>query len=258
VSARELRRLCSLAVSAAASVLFSAQIAAEPSSPPDLSGSWERYRGPSGDAHMPPPETPPPLKAPWLAEWQARRAAEREADARGEPFASGYTHCLPDGVPSMMSGPFPLEILQNARQINIAQEAYSQIRRIYLDKPQAALEDLEPGFYGHSVGEWRGSTLVVDTIGVKEYVRFRDAPHSPRMRVTERFTLVAPDILWDEITIEDPEVLTKPWTVTFAYRRMPDYEMLEYVCEDNREYADEQGITRLRLGSEIDAEAERP
>ena len=45
-------------------------------------------------------------------------------------------------------------------------------------------------------------------------------------------------------------MLEEPWTVTFAYRRMPDYEILEYVCENNREYADEQGVTRLRTGSE--------
>jgi hypothetical protein len=217
---------------------------------PDLTGSWERYRGPAGDPVNPPPEAAPPLKPDLLAEWQARRAAEREADARGEPIASGYTHCLPDGVPSMMSGPFPFEILQGATQINIAQEAYNQNRRIYLDKPQLTLDDIELGFYGRSVGKWEGDTLVVDTIGIKEYVRFRDVPHTRDMRVTERFRLVAPDILWDEITIEDPAVLEKPWTVTFAYKRMPDYEIIEYVCEDNREYADEDGVTRLRVGGE--------
>jgi hypothetical protein len=69
------------------------------------------------------------------------------------------------------------------------------------------------------------------------------------MRIVERLRLVAPDILWDEITIEDPAVLAKPWTTTFAYRRMPDYKIIEYVCEDNREYADENGITRLRTGT---------
>jgi hypothetical protein len=31
---------------------------------------------------------------------------------------------------------------------------------------------------------------------------------------------------------------------------MPDYEIIEYVCEDNREYADEDGVTRLRVGGE--------
>lgn len=216
-------------------------------SPPDLTGSWERHRAPPGDPTNPPPEASPPLKPALLAEWQVRRAAAQAADARGEPIATGYTHCLPDGVPSMMSGPFPFEILQGATQLNLTQEAYNQTRRIYFGRPQVTLDDIELGFYGHSVGEWQGDTLVVDTIGIKDYIRFRDAPHSPEMRITERFRLVTPDVLWDEITIEDPEVLEKPWTVTFAYRRMPYYSILEYVCEDNREYADENGIGRLRV-----------
>jgi hypothetical protein len=241
------RAFCSaLAGVAALCAAFAAE--AQTEGRPDLTGSWERYRGPAGDRATPPPEAPPPLKPDLLAEWQARRAAERAADARGEPIATNYTHCIPDGVPSMMSGPFPFEIVQSRTQVNIAQEAYNQIRRIYLDKPQVTLDDIELGFYGRSVGEWQGDTLVVDTIGIKDYVRFRDVPHTPDMRITERFRLVAPDILWDEITIEDPAVLEKPWTVTFAYRRMPDYEILEYVCEDNREYADEDGVTRLRTG----------
>jgi hypothetical protein len=237
-----------LAGLAAAAFVLIFTTEAQSTPPPDLTGSWERYRGPVGDSANPPPEMPPPLKSNLLAEWEARRAAQRAADERGEPLASNVTHCIPDGMPSMMSGPFPFEIVQNATQINIAQEAYSQIRRIYLGKPQVTLDDIELGFYGRSVGEWQGDTLVVDTIGIKEYVRYRDVPHSRDMRITERFKLVRPDILWDEITIEDPAMLEKPWTVTFAYRRMPDYEIIEYVCEDNREYADDGGVTRLRIG----------
>jgi hypothetical protein len=49
------------------------------------------------------------------------------------------------------------------------------------------------------------------------------------------------------ITIEDPVVLEKPHTHTVAYRRMPDYTRLEYVCEDNREYADDQGRQKIRI-----------
>jgi hypothetical protein len=97
------------------------------------------------------------------------------------------------------------------------------------------------------VGNWEGNTLVVDTIGIKDYVVYRDVPHSPQLRVRERLHLVTPDILWDELTFEDPAVLEKPWKVTFAYRRAPNYEIIEYVCEDNREYADDKGVTRLRL-----------
>ena len=240
-------RWVAIAAVASAALAVGAPLLAQTRKPVDLTGSWERYRAPPGDPTNPPPESPPPLKASLLADWQARTAAARAADARGEPIATGYTHCLPDGVPSMMSGPFPFEILQGATQLNITQEAYNQTRRIYFGRPQVTLDDIELGFYGHSVGEWQGDTLVVDTIGLKDYIRFRDAPHSPNMRIKERFRLVAPDILWDEITIEDPEMLDKPWTVTFAYKRMTDYDILEYVCEDNREYADENGVGRLRV-----------
>jgi hypothetical protein len=48
--------------------------------------------------------------------------------------------------------------------------------------------------------------------------------------------------LWDEITMVDPVTLEEPWTVTYAYKRMPDYTLLEYICEDNREYEDENGV----------------
>jgi hypothetical protein len=75
-------------------------------------------------------------------------------------------------------------------------------------------------------------------------------PHSKDMRIKERIRSVAPDIVWDEITIEDPATLVKPWTYTVAYKRMPGYTLLEYICEDNREYADEQGIQKIRLGKD--------
>jgi hypothetical protein len=222
---------------------------------PDFSGSWERHRAPAGDPTNPPAEAAPPLKPEFLRPWKERREAARIAEERGEPIATGYVVCLPDGVPSMMSGPFPLEIVQGREQINIAQEAYSQVRRIYFDKPQASLDEIELGFYGRSVAEWEGNTLVVDTVGIKDYVRFRDVPHTQEMRIVERMRFVTPEVFWDEITIEDPEILETPWTVTFAYRRMPGYEIIEYVCEDNREYADENGVTRLRTGAPTDAPA---
>jgi hypothetical protein len=212
---------------------------------PNISGAWERYRAPEGQAGSPPPESAPPLKAEELKAWQDRAAARRAADARGEPLVNGNAYCLPDGMPGMMAGPFPFEFLQSPGQVTVVQEAYNQIRRIYLDQPQTDWADIEPGFYGHSVGQWKDGVLSVDTIGIKEKVRFRDVPHSPKMHVSERIHLATPDILWDEITIEDPETLTKPWNLTFAYKRMPGYEILEYVCEDNREGADENGVLRL-------------
>ena len=94
-----------------------------------------------------------------------------------------------------------------------------------------------------------GDTLVIDTVGIKETVPgYQNMPHSDQMRITERIRLVTPDILHDQITIEDPVVLEKPVTYTLAYRRMPNYKMVEFVCENNREYLDEKGAVRMRLG----------
>jgi hypothetical protein len=66
------------------------------------------------------------------------------------------------------------------------------------------------------------------------------------MKITERLSLLAPDILRDEITIED-EYLERPWTYAYTFRRMPGYKLLEYVCEDNRDYVDENGHVTLRI-----------
>jgi hypothetical protein len=221
---------------------------------PDLSGSYERYRGAPGtrggqpDPLVPPPPSPPPLKPDLLKEWQAKQQAAREADAKGEPLAASVVQCLPEGMPGMMNGPFPMEILESKGQVTIIQEAYNQVRRILLNQPQKAVDDVEPGFYGHSVGRWEGETLVVDTIGIKESVRYLNMPHSKDMRIKERIRSVTPDIVWDEVTIEDSATLEKPWTYTVAFKRMPGYTLLEYICEDNREYADDKGIQKIRIG----------
>ena len=220
---------------------------------PDITGSWERYgaRGAAGaqrDATMPPPAPQPPLKPEYLKEWQTRLQAAREADAKGTPLATNATLCLPEGMPAMMGATFPMEILQSRGQVTVIEEAFTQVRRVFLDQPQKAIEDVEPGFYGYSVGRWEGDTLVVDTVGIKESVRYQNVPHSDKMRIKERIHLVAANILWNEITIEDPVTLERPWAFTLAYRRNPDYKLLEYVCEDNREYADESGLQKIRIG----------
>jgi hypothetical protein len=112
------------------------------------------------------------------------------------------------------------------------------------------MDAVPPGYYGRSVGRWEGDTLVVDTIGIRESVRYQGIPHSDQMRITERMRLVTPDILHDEITIEDPIVLEAPIRYTLAYTRLGGYEMVEFVCENNREYIDERGTVRLQLGND--------
>ena len=75
---------------------------------------------------------------------------------------------------------------------------------------------------------------------------YSNLPHSAE-RITERFRLVNADSLLDQVIIEDPVVLEKPVTYTLAYRRLPNYKMVEFICENNREYVDEQGKVRMKL-----------
>ena len=242
--------LAALAALAALAYVTAAQAAA-----PDhqgLNGAWDRYGTLNPDPRVTPaaPVPPPPLKPEYEAEWLARQKAAKEADARGQPQFGGYARCLPDGMPAMMMAMFPMEVLQTPGQITIIEEAYNQVRRIYLNEKQVPIDDAEPGFWGHSVGHWEGDTLVVNTIGIKEEVRFRDTPHSPNMQIDERIRMLSKDIFEDQVTVTDPQYLTQPWKFTWKYVRKPGYKILEYVCESNREYQDPQtGGIRMRIGT---------
>lgn len=219
--------------------------------PPDLSGVWAPYRpGRGADPKLnPPPPTPIVLKSQYAKPYEARRAAEDEALKRGEPLGTPAVQCVPYGFPRMMAvALYPAEIIQRPSQITIITEAFSEVRRVYMNQPQLPIDEVPPGYYGHSVGKWEGDTLVVDTVGIKESVPgYQMLPHSAQMRITERIRLLTPDMLHDQITVEDPVVLEKPFTYTLAYRRMPDYKMVEFVCENNREYLDEKGAVKMKL-----------
>ncbi len=222
--------------------------------PHDFSGTWDRYTPPppaNRTATTPPAPAaipPPPLKPRFQAAYDAEQKKIAAANAAGEPIATNYTHCIPDGMPAMMMAMFPMEVLQSKGQTTIIQEAYNQVRRIYLDYTLPAVDDAEPGFWGHSSGKWQGNDFVVETIGIKDYVRFRNAPHSANMRIHERMRVLDADHFQNEVTVEDPEFLTGPWSWKWVYQRRPDYKMYEYVCEDNREFADPvTGKARLRI-----------
>jgi hypothetical protein len=232
--------------------VMSALLSGQSTKTPDFTGAWGTFRAGRGGGD--PKLNPPPagelvLKPEYAKPYEARRAAEAEANKRGEQLANSGAQCIPYGVPTMMSvAVYPVEIVQTAKQMTIISEAFSEVRRVYLDRPQIPLEDVPPGYYGRSVGKWDSDTLVVDTIGIKTSVGgYRGMPHSEKMHITERFKLVAPDVMHDQITIDDPVVLEKPMVYTLAYRRMPNYEMVEFVCDNNREYVDEKGVVRLKV-----------
>jgi hypothetical protein len=215
-----------------------------------INGSWEAYpvRGegfgsgtkPKTPVPGPPAVPEPPLKQPYLDEWRAAQTRNAELTRKGLPPPSTGMACIPEGMPAMMQATFPMEILETPGQVTIIQEAFTQVRRVHLGAPAIAPQDAEPRFAGHSTGRWEGNTLVVETVGIKESVRFRNTPHSTNVRIRERLRLVNDEILENQVTVEDPEYLTKPWTWTWMYKRWPGYRIEEYVCEDNRYFEDPQ------------------
>jgi hypothetical protein len=219
---------------------------------PTLGGTWVPMGAGRGvdPRFAPPPAGPIVLKPEYAKAFETRRTAEAEATRRGEPSASAGVLCNPYGMPRMMAvASYPIEILQTPGQITIITEAFSEVRRVYLNQPQLPLDEVPPGYYGHSVGRWEGDALVIETVGIKESVPgYNGMPHSSQMRIVERMRLVSADVLHDQITIHDPIVLEKPVTYTLGYRRLPNYKMVEFVCDNNREYVDEQGRVRMRLG----------
>ena len=206
----------------------------------DLTGTWDRYRAPGFKidprfTSSIPVETNPPLKPKYLAEWRARQKAAHEADVRGQPLYGGYAQCLPDGMPAMMMAMFPMQVLQTPGQITVIQEAYRQVRYIYLDQTQVPIADAEPGFWGHSVGHWEGDTLVVDTVGFndKAWLDLVGHPRTEKAHIIERFTRPELGRINAEITIDDPGAYSRPWAVFESSQLAPDWEIIEYVCNEN-------------------------
>jgi len=139
--------------------------------------------------------------------------------------------CYMPGVPRATYMPFPFQIVQTPGQVFIAYEFASAARIIHMDSepPSPA-----PSWMGWSIGRWEGDTLVVEVTDQVDKTWFDRAGnfHSDALRVTERYTPITPNHLRYEALIEDPNVFTRPWTITMPlYRRMePDVQLLEFKC----------------------------
>jgi hypothetical protein len=138
-----------------------------------ITGSWEAYplRGegfgsgvqPKVRVPAPAPIPEPPLRQPHLDEWRALQAKNAELTRKGLPPPSTGMACIPEGMPGMMQATFPMEILETPGQITVIEEAFNQVRRIFLGAPAISPEDAEPRFAGQSTGRWEGAVLVVET-----------------------------------------------------------------------------------------------
>jgi hypothetical protein len=188
---------------------------------PDLSGLW----GPSGYAA----NIAKDLKAGQVPmRPDAAKLFQEHQSSRGKGDTART--CLPDGIPRSDSLAF--KIMHNPDLLLILYEgSVHTFRQVFMDG-RGHPGDLDPTWYGHSIGRWDGDAIVVDTVSQngKTWLDQAGHPTTEKLHVTERFT--RPDLghLRVEITIDDPGAYTRPWTVTQVSPLIENRELREFLC----------------------------
>jgi hypothetical protein len=266
VSLRPLRRAILVVAAALAAIPLAIPAAAQAQSTykpprlkgtanPDLNGLWEALTEANWDIQAHAAQSGPPQFGALFAEpagpgivegneipYQAWALARKKDNfekrlvrvntdgVRLEPL-DPEAKCYLPGVPRAAYMPFPFQIVQGNNKIVIAYEFASASRIIDLNKAGQAPAD---SYMGWSVGRWEGDTLVVDVTGFNDKTWFDRAGnfHSDALHVVERYTPAGPDVMRYEATIEDPQVFTRPWKMSFPlYRRLDkNAQFLEFKC----------------------------
>ena len=166
--------------------------------------------------------------------YQPAALATRAANFKNRETADPLAKCYKPGVPRLTYLPFPLQIIQSPQQVTIFYEYVHNYRNIHLNR-KTHLDGID-FWNGDSIGHWEGNTLVVDVANFNGQTWLDRAGnfHSEALHLTERFTLMTPDVIQYEVTIEDPKVFTRPWRIAMPlYRRMePNFQLLEYRCTE--------------------------
>jgi hypothetical protein len=248
---------CRIIVQSAIAVAVCAISAPSSAGAPNISGVWNRYP-PLPNTFSGEPDPPewdtgePPLKEPYKTQWHQLQEKRAAAEAAGNPLPDASALCRPEGTPMMMWAHYALQILQNPdlKQVTVFAEFMAQTRRIYLDEELPPIDSIDPSYFGYSVAKWNGNVLEVTTAGIREDVKFMDAPHSSKMIIKERLFVDDKNHLVDEVRIEDPEYLTKPYEFKFMYKKEPlSYKITEFVCDNQRSVVLPDGS----LGMKVDA-----
>lgn len=167
---------------------------------------------------------------PYKPEALAKRASNRAGWPKSDPEAACY---LP-GIPRATYLPYPFQIIQGDDDILFVYSFGSANRPVHMSDHLTYEQVPVDQWMGWSNGRWEDDTLVIEVIANDDRTWFDRAGnyHSNRMIVTERYTLIDDNHLQYEATIDDPEVFTRPWTISMPlYRHVdPNAELLDYKC----------------------------
>jgi hypothetical protein len=172
-------------------------------------------------------------------ETAARRATLQGREADSYTDRSIYDRCITRGI----AGSFlPViynngnEIVQGPGWVALRNEMIHETRIAPLDgRPK--LNEVVTSWMGDSRAHWEGNTLVVVTTNFNDRtsgigVNGGGTRGSEAMKVTERITRVAPELLVWDMTFDDPNVWTRPWTIRLPLKLDNDYIMAEYACHE--------------------------
>ena len=149
--------------------------------------------------------------------------------------------CLPMGV--IRYTPYPFRFIQNytdkkPTHMYILYETMRTFRQVFMDGRKHPAE-LDPTWFGHSIGWYEKDTLVIDTVGLNDKFWFdnRGLPHTERLHTIERWTRIDLGHLATEVLIDDPGAFSRPFSVTFqSTLSLPGDELMEYICQENNQY----------------------
>ncbi len=129
----------------------------------------------------------------------------------------------------------PIKIVQAPRLTMILYEVDNLHRQIFTDGRRLPKEFDLPAYLGYSTGHWEGDTLVVETAGFNDKTRLDTAghQHSEALRVTERFRRRDFGHLDVEMTFDDPQTYTKPFTIKVPHELLADTDIFEMNCNEN-------------------------
>ncbi len=169
-----------------------------------------------------------------------RPAAAQAYRERSRNFTSlsPISHCLPEGMPLIEMAPAPYKIVQTPGVTFMLYERDTTYRQVYTDGRKLP-QDPQPSWLGYSVGKWEGDSLVVETIGFNDrgWLDARAHTHSEALRLTERFHRLDFGHMELELTFNDPETYTRPFSVKLQQHLLPDTDLLESFCAENEKDA---------------------